>query len=61
MNLKNNWMLSQSFFKWTWRKRYYSSTVMSLKESNLNDNLSSFKKFKYPESMFVSCNDVASK
>ncbi|XP_060834830.1 dimethyladenosine transferase 2, mitochondrial [Rhopalosiphum padi] len=59
MNLKNNWMLSQSFFKWTWRKRYYSSTVMSLKESNLNDNLSSFKKFKYPESMFVSCNDVA--
>ncbi|XP_025195388.1 dimethyladenosine transferase 2, mitochondrial isoform X2 [Melanaphis sacchari] len=60
MNLKNNvWMLSQSFFKWTWRKRYYSSTATSLKELNINDNLSSFKKLKYPESMFVSCNDVA--
>lgn len=61
MILKNNiWMLSRSFFKWTWRKRRYcSSTATSLTEPNINDTLSSFKKFKYPESMFVSCNDVA--
>ncbi|KAE9524919.1 hypothetical protein AGLY_014969 [Aphis glycines] len=61
MILKNNvWMLSRSFFKWTWRKRWYcSSTANSLNEPNINDTLSSFKKFKYPESMFVSCNDVA--
>ncbi|CAH1722635.1 dimethyladenosine transferase 2, mitochondrial-like [Aphis gossypii] len=61
MILKNNvWMLSRSFFKWTWRKRRYcSATANSLKEPNVNETLSSFKKFKYPESMFVSCNDVA--
>ncbi|CAH1722597.1 unnamed protein product [Aphis gossypii] len=61
MILKNNvWMLSRSFFKWTWRKRRYcSSTANSLKEPNVNETLSSFKKFKYPESMFVSCNYVA--
>ncbi|KAF0752569.1 dimethyladenosine transferase 2, mitochondrial [Aphis craccivora] len=61
MILKSNvWMLSQSIFKWTLRKRRYcSSTATSLKEPNINDTLSSFKKFKYPESMFVSCNDVA--
>lgn len=63
MILKSNvWMLSQSIFKWTLRKRRYcSSTATSLKEPNINDTLSSFKKFKYPESMFVSCKDVASK
>lgn len=62
MNLKNNvWILSKSFFKWTWRKRYYSTTATTLKIPNTNDNLSAFKKLKYPESMFVYCNDVASK
>lgn len=62
MNLKTNvWILSKSFFKWTWRRRWYSSTSMSLKVPNINDNLHSFKKLKYPESMFVHCNEVASK
>ncbi|XP_022182818.1 dimethyladenosine transferase 2, mitochondrial [Myzus persicae] len=60
MNLNSNvWILSKSFFKWTWRKRFYSSAATPLKVPNISENLSSFKKLKYPESMFVYCNDVA--
>lgn len=60
MNLKNNVrILSKNAFKWTWRKRFYSS--MSLFVPKVDQNLSNFKKLKYPESMFVHSDDVASK
>lgn len=58
MNLKRNvWMSSKLVFKWT--KQWYSSTLLNM--PNIEENLNSFKKLKYPESMFVHNNDIASK
>lgn len=58
---KNNiWISSKSSLKWTWRKRWCSSTSNTFNLPNIDENLSSFKKLKYPESMFVHDNNVAS-
>lgn len=60
MNLKKNvWILPKMVFKWTWLKCLYSSS--SLNTSKINQQLSSFKNLKYPESMFVHNNDIAGK
>lgn len=63
MNLKNNVLISSKLvFKWTWRKRWYASTSSTLlNKPKIDENLNSFKKLKYPESMFVYKDDVASK
>jgi len=62
MNLKNNVLIwSKSVFKWTLRKRWCSSTASPLNMPNIEENLRSLKRLKYPESMFVHNNDVASK
>lgn len=63
MNLKNNVLISSmSVFKWTWRKRWYASTSSaSINIPKIEKNVKSFKKLKYPESLFVCENDVASK
>lgn len=62
MNLKNNVLVrSKLVFKWTWRKRWCSSTATPLNVPNIKEQLSSFKRNKHPESMFVHDNDVASK
>lgn len=63
MNLKNNVIISSmSVFKWTWRKRWYASTSSTLLDiPKIEENINSFNKPKYPESLFVCKNDVASK
>lgn len=61
MNLKSNFIISsKSIFKWTWRKRCYSISQSS-NVLKIDENLRSFRALKYPESMFVYNEDVASK
>lgn len=58
MNLKHSvWISSNLVFKWTLRKRWYST----LNLPNIDDNPSGFKNLKFPECLFVHDNDVASK
>jgi len=62
MSLKNNILIwSKSISKWTLHKRWCSSTATLLNIQNIEENLRSLKRLKYPESMFVHNNDVASK
>jgi len=61
MNLKTNlWISSKSVFKWTWRNRCCSSVSTSLNIHNDDESYNYLRKLKYPESMFVHNNDVAS-
>lgn len=63
MNLKNIVIISsKSVFKWTWRKRWYTSISSTLLNTpKIDKNVNSLRKVKYPESLFVCENDVASK
>ncbi|XP_025407130.1 dimethyladenosine transferase 2, mitochondrial isoform X2 [Sipha flava] len=55
----NIWISSKPSLKWFWRIQWCSSTSKKLNLPNIDGNFSSFKKLKYPESMFVHDYNIA--